>query len=425
MSANHIDPADLQAIKSHDSLLAFCERELSPLRRRGRIHVCRCPFGVHTSTDHLELAERDGAGVAHCHACGGGGSVLDVAAAIMGIDARKQLAEAARYVAAVTGYNLRDTSTDTPHKRRVGNYATARIRQAAETLAQKMTLSPAVPVVEYLPAEDEVVAFEAIDYARYHENLMARHAAMLKLPLRSLMWHTYLDADISMRGHLGLAPDGRLLYVYTTRDRQGRLRVSAVKLRHGGGQHEQMLWIWGGAWQMHTKDGKPCNFIPMERKGQPIKFLFSALASNCPLFGTDELSGHDIALLTESESDKLSLDYMADYLREAYQTGIEEEEEYMPEAEIPVAMAYPSANGFRAHHAALFKGKSVYIIADADKAGLDGAGKTAQLLYEAGVRGVCQWTPPAPHKDIRAFINAAASPIDAYTHIMLNSTKIL
>ncbi len=419
MSHEHIAPADLRYLKTYDVLQAYCERMLPPVRKRGNVARCACPFGAHSRPDHLELAVRDGVGVALCRACGTGGSVLDVAAAMQGVDLNGHFAEVVRHVADVTGYTLRDTSSHAqPQRGRRASGTASEVRSIAARIAQQKQLSSAVPspapppALEFLPAEDEAMALASVRYASKHSELMVRHAEAMQLPLASLMLHT--DMELAMRGLLGLAPDGRLLYVYTVRDEAGRGRVVAVKLRGSRHPEERKLYIRHGAWQTGG--------LMRYDNGEPIRFMFAA-GRPCALYGVDELEGHYMAFLTEGESDKLALDSVLEFRREAYQTGIDSPEDYIPEEEIPVAVAKAGAGGFKPEWAGKLAGLAVVIIADRDEAGRKGAQDTARILHEAGARDVYMWQPPEGYKDARAMV-AACSPQAAYNNILNQMTLI-
>jgi hypothetical protein len=71
----------------------------------------------------------------------------------------------------------------------------------------------------------------------------------------------------------------------------------------------------------------------------------------------------------------------------------------------------PSCNGASVHCVRLARGRDVVIIADADEPGQRGAVSLASTLrlYCPSVRIV---TPPAPHKDARAWVRAGAIQAD-------------
>ncbi len=102
---------DIEALKGYDLTRAYCEAALGQPVRRGRVLMFPCPFGAHTRP-HLELADLGGAGITICRACNKGGSVLDVAAAVLGLDVRRNFTECAREVAEKVGYVLHEEAAE-------------------------------------------------------------------------------------------------------------------------------------------------------------------------------------------------------------------------------------------------------------------------------------------------------------------------
>ena len=73
------------------------------------------------------------------------------------------------------------------------------------------------------------------------------------------------------------------------------------------------------------------------------------------------------------------------------------------------AIGRPSCNGGTKYIAALTRGKEVVVVRDADEAGRRGAGALVASLLPT-VRSVRVIEPPAPHKDLRAWLQAGGTP---------------
>lgn len=345
---------DLQALKSPDILHAYAAAVLGQGVRRGRVWVYPCPFGAHTRP-HLELAERDGCGVALCRACNMGGTVYHIAAAVLGLDAKKDFIKCAEEIAAKTGAHL--APDDAPHARRA--VWTPRppmpCRRPADT----------PPPLVYLPADDEAAALDAVRHAAARPDILAEHAAALGLPLSALLCHTDLAAADS--GLLGLTPDKRLLYVYTARDPEtGAPRVTMTK-----------------------------------RRGMPQdKPRFLARGSKQGLFGADAAAHFSRVIITEGETDALAVRAS---MAEAFSWWAQNTPDKCPPWHVcPFAVAKPDCGTFRPHWARPLIGKDVILAADNDAAGVDGARATAAILHAQGVRRVFVWLPPDGVKDARA-----------------------
>ena len=351
---------DLQALKSPDILHAYAAAVLGQGVRRGHVWLYPCPFGAHTRPK-LEIAERDGCGVALCRACNAGGTVYHIAAAVLGLDAKKDFIKCAEEIAAKTGAHL--APDDAPHARRP--VWTAKPPQDA-----RKAVADTPPPLVYLPAEDEAAALAAVRYAAARPDILAEHAAALGLPLSALLCHTEESAHAC--GLLGLTPDSRLLYVYTTPDPvTGAPRVLMTKRR--GLPHDKPRFIARG-----SKQG---------------------------LFGAPAADDAARVVITEGESDALAVRASV----AAWYTWLAQNE---PDAcppwhVFPFAMAKPDCGTFRPHWAAALRGKDVILAADNDAAGVDGARATAATLHAQGVRRVFVWLPPGGVKDARAAYDMA------------------
>lgn len=369
--------SDLAALRLADTARAYAERVLGAPKREGAAWYFPCPFHTHARPKLRIDAASDGAGLAVCKADGVQGDVFKLAAAVLGLDARRDFAACVREVAEKTGYTLRaDAPADSrrPGRRGRGNARRRPCPAWKPRLAPQDAAGRADGVqVEYLPADDEAAALEAVRRAAGRPDLMARHAAALGLPLDALMVHTDID-DAAALGLLGLDAAGRLLYVYTRRDDGGRVRVLMVKQR---------------------------NFPDEVAHGAP---RFLCRGSKQSLYGADAVRDCGEVFITEGESDALAV-------RAAMWSFADDWAHNSPDNFsqdcIPAVVAKPDAMAFRAAWADALRGKSVTLIQDADDAGREGARKTADALRAAGVSRVHLWMPGGGMKDARAAFDMA------------------
>ena len=364
----NLTSADITALKSPDVLHAYCRAALGAGKQVGRLMFYPCPYGAH-SRPKLEVSERDGVGVAMCRACDRGGTVYDVAAGVLGLDARKDFPAVVQAVADAVGYVLRDDAAETPrksHRKRKTGFSRPLGAVATPALSR-----PVEKPLEYLPPDEEAAAFDAVRRAADNPARMAEYAALLGLPLDVLMFHTDIQ-EAAPFGLLGLDERGRLLYVYTHRPAADEpVRVVGVKTRNLPGAEPR--------------------FLMRGSKQMP--------------WGWDSVDAAGLVFVTEGESDALAV-------RAAFQSWLEywarnEPYTYPAEEDLPVVVGKPDAGTFRDTWARLLVGKDVVLIVDNDDAGRKGAEKTAGILRAAGVRRVFMWTPPAGAKDARAALDAA------------------
>ena len=349
-----IPDTDIEALKGYDLTRAYCEAALGQPVHRGRVLMFPCPFGAHTRP-HLELADLNGAGITICRSCDKGGSVLDVAAAVLGVDVRRNFTDCAREVAEKVGYVLHEEGA----KKGTGS----RRKRPAPRKIHLTAPQPEKP--QELPQEEQEKALRAVAYAHSHPQAMRAHAEALNLPAVEFLFHT--DAtEAAAQGLLGLDEAGRLLYVYTHREADG-VRVLMVKTR---------------------RTGKP---------------RFLCRGSKQALFGADSAIGAGDVYITEGESDALAV-------RAAFWQWLDfvahnAPDDYPDAADLPAVVAKPDAGTFRAEWAAPLVGSDVTLITDADEAGQNGAQKTAGILFSAGVRRVYHWAPMNGAKDARETLN--------------------
>ena len=364
----NLTSADITALKSPDVLHAYCRAALGAGKQVGRLVFYPCPYGAH-SRPKLEVSERDGVGVAMCRACDRGGTVYDVAAGVLGLDARKDFPAVVQAVAAAVGYVLRDDAAETPrksHSKRKTGFSRPLGAVATPALSR-----PVEKPLEYLPPDEEAAAFDAVRRLAASPDSQARWAELLGLPLSVIEFHSDIQ-EADTLGLLGLDERGRLLYVYTHRPAAGvPVRVVGVKTRNLPGVEPR--------------------FLMRGSKQMP--------------WGWDAVDAAGRVFITEGESDALAvraalwawLDYWSH--NEPYT--------YPAADALPVVVGKPDAGTFRETWARYLVGKDIVLVTDNDDAGRKGAEKTAGILHAAGVRRVFMWTPPAGAKDARAALDAA------------------
>lgn len=359
-------PADLAALKAPDVLHSYCRAALGAGKKMGRLAFYPCPWGAHTRLK-LEVAERDGVGVAMCRACETGGTVFDVAAGVLGLDVKRDFSAVVRGVADAVGYVLREDDSGTPQKahrkRKVGFSRSLRV------VTPPVLKTPAEKLLEYLPPDEEAAALDAVRLAAASPDVMVWWADLLGLPLDVLDYHTGIDA--AAHGLLGLDERRRLLYVYTHRPAAGEpVRVLGVKTRNLSGVEPRFL---------------------MRGRKQA-------------LWGQDAAASACHVVFTEGESDALAV-------RAAFWAWMEDWSRNSPgnynPAAMPAVVAKPDAGTFCDAWARLMVGKTVTLMADNDDAGRSGAERTAGMLFAAGVRRVFISQPPGGVKDARAALDAA------------------
>ena len=360
--------ADVAALKAPDVLHTYCRAALGAGKKMGRLTFYPCPWGAHTRPK-LEVTERDGVGVAMCRACDTGGTVFNVAAGVLGLDAKRDFPAVAQAVADAVGYVLRDDSAEihreSHRKRKTGFFRPLGI------VVPPVSVTPAEKPLEYLPADEEAAALDAVRRLAGDADAQTRYAALLGLPVDVLQYHTETQ-EAAPLGLLGLDERGRLLYVYTHFPVAGAMpRVFAVKRRSFPGENPRFIM-----------------------RGSP------ALP-----WGMDAVDAAGLILVTEGESDALAVraafwSWLDDWARN-------EPDTYPPSDALPAVIAKPSAGTFWETWTHRLKGKEVILVTDNDDAGRKGADKTAGILRAAGVRRVFLWTPPDGAKDARAALDAA------------------
>lgn len=376
----NLDPVDINALRAPDVLHEYCRSVLGAGKRVGRLMFYPCPYGSHTRLK-LEVTEKDGCGVAMCRACNRGGTVYDIAGAVNGLDPRKDFARCVQAVADAVGYTLTDTGNEnTPKKgnrRRKSAFST---RSGVSTLPAMQT--PAEKPLEYLPSDEEKKALDNVRRLSACPDMQARFAEMLNLPPWIIQSHTDIQ-ECACRGLLGVDDSNRLLYVYTHSPADGEpVRVLGVKTRNPQGM-------------------------------QP-RFLMRG--SKQSLWGADDATLADIVILTEGESDALSV-------RSSLECWLEEwtQEETTPPPRVAV-LARPDAGTFKESWAHVLRDKAVILLTDADDAGQQGANRIADMLHSAGVHVVECWQPQDGRKDARTAFDKN-KPADLMRDIITRKTS--
>lgn len=367
--------SDKQALKAPDVLHAYCRATLGEGKRVGGKMFYPCPYGAHTRLK-LEVTDKNGCGLALCRACNAGGDVFSVAAGVLGLDVRKDFEQVAQAVADAVGYVLADSGEKPRRKRKkpLPPLHGGRVAQAINPPAEKATES----ALEYLPADEEARALEAVARLRENPAMQARWAQELRLPPWAIQMHTLQES--APLGLLGLDERGRLQYVYTHTPADGeRVRVHLVKTRC-----KEIPWKIG--------DERPFHIPPGSSKARP--------------WGWDTMAGANVIIMTEGEADALAV-------RASFDAWQEQERTLNPDAypapdELPAIVARPDAGTFPAAWAEKCRGKRVILLADNDGgAGEKGAKSITDKLKNAGVRRVHIWKPTDGAKDARDVFDMA------------------
>ena len=389
------DPSDLIALKSVDTMQAYAEARLDG-RTVGRSFRCACPWGVHHTPLKVEINDYHGEGRATCWACQKKSvKVFELASAVSGIpNDGEHFGELMRHVAEVTGYLLRNT-TRRKCSQKIAWVSPRRFAVAGREDASAEEDAAAPQPVEVSGAGmDESTAclvWEAVERARNNPARLAELAKDLNLPEVALIMRTDCR-EMDSLGLIGLTPGGQLLFITTRRLGSEKLTVLAVKVRAPKEGSAPAEVIENGQWVTRGT-------LDASRHGG--KFRACVKGAGAALWGADAIAWHDLVIVTEGESDKLAVDLSVDALREGWQTGLDNEEEYVPEHCFPAVVASPGCSAFKEEWAHQMLGKVVFILADADAAGEKGSQRVADILHAAGVGTVKKWTPQDGFKDAR------------------------
>ncbi len=342
--------SDIVQLKSYSTLKAYCEQQLGKDAKTRQGGVYPCPWGDHEN-NKLQLSEAEsGVGLANCFACGRGGSVVDVASGVLGLDPKKDFTKVLHHIADVVGYRPRSSRMKTRSTRATTNKAT--------TTTDKATDKATTDQGTDKPPFSQAQAWACVKKAHEDVDALTAWAQRLNLPLAALARLT--DSSSIKTALLGLDERGKLLYMYPSLDAQGVPFFSAVKVR-----------------ALPNAKMRFSNW-----KGGRFSTLWGALAIEADT---------ETVIITEGESDALAV---------MYSLEISLERAHGDFSKIAV-VAKPNASTFRKEWAGMLKGKEIILAVDADEAGQIGAKKTIEALHQAGVKQVYTWLAPEGIKDAR------------------------
>lgn len=347
-----IKALDKVTLRRPEVMAAVLERYAESRGVRSGKLCFTCPLHSHKHPEkgHLRIdIGKDGAAVAICDSYGPIGDVFELYGRLAGTSNFK---EQFLGCAELVGYQLQ--------KEQAG----FRPRRTAPMLNTALIPTPAPT---YLPADQERAAWQAVDRANQHEEILAQHAACLGLPVQALLPYTSAN-DVSLPcGLLGLDEQHRLLYIYTQRDEAGAWRIPLVKVRMPEGSGSRFV-----CWKGSNKQS---------------------------LWGAGSIVPPQTVIITEGESDALAVRYSLNFaMGQAYSAG----RKSTGALNVPRVVAKPDAGTFKTSWASSLRGCDVILLVDNDEAGRAGAAKTADILHRGGVRHVSIWLPPDGCKDARA-----------------------
>lgn len=371
-------PTEKEQLRSYESLLAYCEQTLGRGTRSGSEWLFACPFGAHTRP-HLAIASKDGAGVYRCRACDTGGDIFTLAAHLNNLNTKKDFRAICQNVADT----LHITLTDTP--------ATA--RRNPPSRRRREYSPPAIctptPAPRFISPENESFLWQRIQETT--AAALEEQARLLHLPARGLEY----IARHPEQGGLALAPDGRLLVIYTAKDTAGNLRITACKLRCRTDRANYPAYLHAGTWTPGKKETDARflwiaknGIIQPTKAGEPPRRLYAPTAP----YGMQAAITARRIIITEGESDawaaRISLAY---YARLAG---------YTPQ-EYAAVVAIPGVSSFKAEWMPFFAGKDVALCLDADTAGQKHIPHALDMLTDCRTRAYI-FTPPNGAKDLRS-----------------------
>lgn len=372
-------PSEKEQLKSYESLLAYCEQALGRATRSGSEMRFTCPYGSH-ERPHLAVANKDGQGVYRCRACNIGGDIFTLAAYLNHLDTKKDFNDIARAIADT----LQITLTDDAGKQHCPRVTSRRRRRI-----QQPPLNTATPAARFISAENENYLLQRMQ-ATTAENLQA-HAAALGLTAKGLAY----IARHPEQGGIALAPDGRLLVLYTAEDEAGKLRITACKLRKSKHAEDLPAYLHAGKWTT-GKQATDARFmwiakngtLPPVKEGERPRYTYAPTAP----YGMQAAINARRIIITEGESDawtaRISL---AHYAKLAG---------YNP-CDFASVIAIPGVSSFKSDWMPYFIGKNILLCLDADEAGKKALPQVLDKLTAYSAR-VHIYTPAAGKKDLRA-----------------------
>lgn len=371
-----INPTDKAVLLEPEYLHAYCSAKLGQPQRVGNLLVYPCPYGSHTRPK-LQAREYQGRGRAKCWACGEGGTVFDVAAAVEGLDVKKDFPAVVQAVADAVGYVLHDDSSGTPKKS--SRKRKACFSRPSGVVAPPTPDTPAEKPLESLPPDAQQRIRQCMRRAEDYPEKLREHADHLGIPFEELEFRTHLDS--LKYGGIGLDEYNRLIYIYAAKD-----NIFAAKTRNHAGHQPRFIL-----------QGSPA--LP---------------------WGMDDAEIAESVIITEGESDAMAIH--ASFYEYLEWVSHNAPDRYPRPELYPAIIAKPSASTFRAEWGERLRGKDVILVIDNDEAGLKGADKTAAALRASGVRRVFTWLPPDGCKDARAALDAAR-PWTLAENILTTKTK--
>ena len=232
---------------------------------------------------------------------------------------------------------------------------------------------------------------------RLEEDVLLRSLLSSELSLREgLMLSAITVSHPGLRGLLGATEDGRLLYLYTARGRDGNITYTGAKLRRRSNHANPKLYLKGGKWSS-------CGTMNAESS----RFMWVAGKAYQP-WGMEFAEQRKIVLICEGESDALAINQSFGCLVSEDSSVFGNVLNAGSVELVPFAVAIPGAQSFKREWAGFFKGKIVILGLDSDSAGRKAAEKIRQTLEDIGCI-VVDWTPPGPCKDARSLLSSEGS----------------
>lgn len=371
-------PNEKEQLKSYENLLAYCEHTLGTGKRSGSEWLFMCPHGAH-ARPHLAIAAKDGQGVYRCRACNIGGDIFTLAAHLNGLDAKKDFAAVAQCIADTLHISLTDA----------GGQPQRAPKRSRRRRIPPQILTTTTPQARFISAGNEAFLWQAIEQSTAER--LQDQAAALGLPAKGLAY----IARHPEQGGLALAPDGRLLVIYTAEDEAGKLRITACKLRNRKDAQNMPAYLHGGQWMPGNRPTE-ARFMwiaqngtePAAKNGEQPRRLYAPSAP----YGMQAAHAASRIIITEGESDawaaRISLAHYA------HLAG------YKP-LDYAAVIAVPGVSSFKIDWMPYFAGKSILLCLDADEAGQKALPQVLQKfrLYRARVH---VYTPANGKKDLRA-----------------------
>ena len=376
-----------EELKQSKFLLEYCERMLGTHKGNGRVKLFRCPFGEHRRPK-LHVNERDGIGLWRCWACDKGGDIFTLAAELKQLDIKAQFPDVLEHVAEVLNISLDGKMSKRSYS------SSSRKRAGAMPVLQKGLMHRPESPVFLEPAD--VMELET-SRKRLEENVPLRSLFSFELDLsEELILSAITVSHSGLRGLLGATEDGRLLYLYTARGRDGNISYTGAKLRRRKNHPNPKLYLKRGKWAS-------CGTMNSES----FRFMWAAGKAYQP-WGMEFAEQRKIVLICEGESDALAVNQAFGCLVPEGSSVFGNIPNTGSAELIPFAVAIPGAQSFKREWAGYFKGKIVILGLDSDPAGRKAIKEIRQTLADIGCI-VVDWAPPSPYKDARSLLSSEGS----------------